>query len=91
MQDGFFTAFQASDFLYLGEAALRTLLISIVSITLGTILGILFGWVLQASRWYASAALAFVLDVFRSVPLIIQLILFFNFVPPFGIRMKPFE
>jgi polar amino acid transport system permease protein len=91
MQDGFFTAFQASDLWYLGEAALRTLLISTVSITLGTILGMVFGWVLQASRWYASAALAFVLDVFRSVPLIIQLILFFNFVPLFGIRINPFE
>lgn len=91
MQENFFTAFQASDFLYLGEAALHTLLISIVAVSLGTVLGVAFGWILQASRWYASVALAFVLDIFRSVPLIIQLILFFNFVPLFGIRINPFE
>jgi polar amino acid transport system permease protein len=90
MQEGFFTAFQASDFWYLAQAALNTLLISVVSISLGTLLGIVFGWILQASRWYASAILALVLDLFRSVPLIIQLILFFNFVPLFGIRINPF-
>ncbi|MCF1464724.1 amino acid ABC transporter permease [Agrobacterium vitis] len=91
MPANFFTAFQVSDLWYLGEAGLNTLLISAVSIALGTVLGILFGWMLQASRWYTSIALAFVLDVFRSVPLIIQLILFFNFVPLFGIRINPFE
>lgn len=90
MQSGVFTAFHASDFGYLGEAALRTLLISIIAIGIGTVLGVFFGWVLQASRWYVSTLLAVVLDVFRSVPLIIQLILFFNFIPLFGIPLDPF-
>lgn len=90
MQEGFFTAFRAPDFWYLAQAALNTLLISVVSISIGTLLGIVFGWILQASRWYASVVLALILDIFRSVPLIIQLILFFNFVPLFGIRINPF-
>ena len=32
-----------------------------------------------------------ILDVFRSVPLIIQLVLFFNFAPIIGLRLNPFE
>ena len=42
----FFTGFKVSDFLFLGEAALRTLLISVIAITSGSLFGILFGWLL---------------------------------------------
>ncbi|KKJ78663.1 amino acid ABC transporter [Kiloniella litopenaei] len=86
----FFTDFQFSDLMFLGEAAGRTLGISIVSITIGTILGCVFGWALQASRWFAQATIGTILDVFRSVPLIIQLILFYNFFPIIGWKMGPF-
>ena len=75
----FFTEFQASDILFLGEAAGRTLLISAISISIGTVLGVFFGWALQASKWGAQATIGTVLDIFRSVPLLIQLILFYNF------------
>ena len=86
----FFTAFQPSDVWYLVEAAGRTLLIATLSISVGTVLGIFFGWVLSVSRWAGAASLGLVLDVFRSVPLIIQLILFFNFFPIIGVRLDPF-
>ncbi len=86
----FFTAFQLSDVWYLVEAAGRTLLIASLSISAGTVLGIFFGWVLSVSRWAGAASLGLVLDVFRSVPLIIQLILFFNFFPIVGVRLDPF-
>ncbi len=87
----FFTAFQPSDIWFLVEAAGRTLLISALSIPGGTVLGIIFGWVLSVSGWAGAGSLGLVLDVFRSVPLIIQLILFFNFFPIIGIPLDPFE
>jgi His/Glu/Gln/Arg/opine family amino acid ABC transporter permease subunit len=87
----FFTAFQVSDIWFLTEAAGRTLLIAVLSISIGTVLGIFFGWVLSVSRWAGAASLGLVLDLFRSVPLIIQLILFFNFFPIVGLPLDPFE
>ena len=77
----FFSGFTASDFVFLGQAAWRTLLISVLSITLGTALGAVFGWALYEGKLFATVVLAPVLDVFRSVPLIIQLVLFYNFAP----------
>ncbi len=87
----FFTAFQLSDVWFLGEAAGRTLLIAALSIPGGTVLGIFFGWVLSVSGWAGASSLGLILDVFRSVPLIIQLILFFNFFPIIGIPLDPFQ
>ena len=57
----FFSGFTANDFLFLGEAAWRTLLISVVSISLGTILGVIFGWLLYEGKIAATATLAPVL------------------------------
>ena len=87
----FFTAFQLSDIWFLGEAAGRTLLIAALSIPGGPVLGIFFGWVLSVSGWAGASSLGLILDVFRSVPLIIQLILFFNFFPIIGIPLDPFQ
>ena len=87
----FFTAFQLSDIWFLGEAAGRTLLSATLSIPGGTVLGIFFGWVLSVSGWAGASSLGLILDVFRSVPLIIQLILFFNFFPIIGIPLDPFQ
>lgn len=90
MQGGVFVGFQWSDMLFLGEAALRTLAISAIAIVAGSIMGVLFGWMLHAGRWVAGASLGLVLDAFRSVPLLIQLILFFNLFPIIGFRVNPF-
>ena len=86
----FFTGFQPSDLWFLAEAAGRTLLIAVLSISAGTVLGIFFGWALSVSRWAGAATLGLVLDMFRSVPLIIQLVLFFNFFPIVGFPLDPF-
>ena len=86
----FFTGFQLKDLWYLAEAAGHTLLISAIAISGGTVLGVFFGWVLSVSRWAGAASLGLVLDMFRSVPLIIQLILFFNFFPILGLPLNPF-
>lgn len=89
-QSGFFTDFQLSDIGFLVEAAGRTLLISVLAISIGTVLGCIFGWILSVTRMAGDATLGVVLDMFRSVPLIIQLILFYNFFPIIGFNLSPF-
>lgn len=86
----FFSGFTASDFIFLGEAAWRTLLISLCSIAIGTVFGGVCGWLLYEGRIWATVFLAPILDVFRSVPLIIQLVLFYNFAPIIGLNLDPF-
>ena len=90
-QTAVFFDFQFSDLGYLIEAAGRTLLISIVAISVGTFLGCIFGWILSVTRIVGEATLGIILDVFRSVPLIIQLILFYNFFPIIGFNLSPFS
>lgn len=87
----FFSGFNANDFLFMAEAAWRTLLISTVSIAIGTFLGAVFGWLLYEGKLAATMTLAPVLDAFRSVPLIIQLVLFYNFAPIVGLNLDAFE
>lgn len=79
-----------NDLLFLGEAALRTLEISAIAITAGTILGVLCGWLLSAGHWVMRWLVNGVLDVFRSVPLIIQLILFDSFISIAGYPLPAF-
>lgn len=86
-----FSGFKLSDLWYLAEAAFRTLMISGISISLGTMLGVAFGWMLYEGRIWGSFSLGPVLDVFRSVPLIIQLVLFYNFAPIMGWSLDPFQ
>ncbi|KIC18907.1 amino acid ABC transporter permease [Leisingera sp. ANG-Vp] len=87
----FFSGFTLNDLWFLGEAALKSLWISILAIAFGSAMGVVFGWLLSVSHRAGALTLAPVLDVFRSVPLIIQLVLFFNFAPMIGLRLNPFE
>ena len=74
----------------MAEAAYRTLLISGISISLGTVLGLMFGWLLYEGRLVSTIFLSPFLDIFRSVPLIIQLVLAYNLAPIIGIYIDPF-
>jgi ABC-type amino acid transport system permease subunit len=53
--------------------------------------GVFFGWLLSVSIIGGGFVLAPVLDIFRSVPLIIQLVLFYNIAPIIGLRLDAFE
>ena len=90
-QISFFSSFALNDVLFMAEAAWRTLLISVISISIGTLLGTIFGWMLYEGRYLAILLVAPILDVFRSVPLIIQLVLFYNFAPIIGLDLDAFE
>lgn len=71
----FETALTWNDLLFLAQGALLTLQVTAIAVAAGTLLGVVFGVVRfeLGSRW--SLPLALVLDVFRSVPLLIQLVL----------------
>ena len=47
----FFTGFKLNDLWFLAEAAGHTLLIAALAISIGTLFGIFFGWLLSVSRW----------------------------------------
>ncbi len=71
----FDTALTARDLWFLAQGAGITILVTIISVVIGTILGIVFGVIRVQLGPILSAPLTFVLDIFRSVPLLIQLVL----------------
>ncbi|KQQ85742.1 amino acid ABC transporter permease [Aureimonas sp. Leaf324] len=71
----FDTAMTGADLLFLLKGAGMTLAVTAIAVAAGTVMGILFGVLRFQFGPYWSAPLTFVLDVFRSVPLLIQLVL----------------
>lgn len=86
----FKTAITLNDLWFLVQGAGWTLLITAIAVSVGTILGVIFGVFRAVVPWWASLWLGFLLDIFRSVPLLIQLVLVNSFIPMFGLRMSPF-
>ncbi len=69
------TALTWNDLMFLAQGAGMTLAVTGVSVAAGTLMGIIFGIVrYQLGPWLA-IPLTFLLDIFRSVPLLIQLVL----------------
>lgn len=68
-----------SDIVYLLQGALVTIAITAASVTIGTVLGVLFGLIRAGTPWWISGPIGGVLDIFRSVPLLNQLVLFNSF------------
>ena len=71
----FATALSWSDLAFLAQGAAMTLAVTAVSVIAGTVLGIFFGIIRNQAGPYWSMPLTFLLDLFRSVPLLIQLVL----------------
>jgi His/Glu/Gln/Arg/opine family amino acid ABC transporter permease subunit len=86
----FKTAVSINDIWFLLQGAGWTLLITAVAMAGGTLLGVVFGVFRATVPWWASVWLGFLLDIFRSVPLLIQLILANSFAPILGLRLTPF-
>jgi polar amino acid transport system permease protein len=87
----FDTALTVNDLIFLAKGAGMTLVVTAISVFFGTILGIIFGvFRYQVGPWWA-APLTFVLDVFRSIPLLIQLVLANAFITSvLGLRVSGF-
>ncbi|NWA24188.1 amino acid ABC transporter permease [Pseudomonas gingeri] len=86
----FFTSFSWNDLLFLLNGAWITLQLTAWSILIGSVAGLLFG-VLRALWPRASLPLAWVLDVFRSVPLLIQFVLFNSLKSIVGLNISAFS
>jgi hydroxyproline transport system ATP-binding protein len=71
----FDTALTLNDLMFLAKGAGMTLAVTGVSVAAGTVMGIFFGVLRNQIGPYWAIPLTFVLDVFRSVPLLIQLVL----------------
>lgn len=86
----FSTGFTWNDFVFLLDGARITLQLTFWAILLGTCAGLLFG--LARALWpRLSLPLAWVLDVFRSVPLLIQFVLFNSFKSIVGLDISAFS
>lgn len=71
----FSTSLTASDLLFMLQGAWVTVQLTAAAMVIGTLAGVVCG-LLRAALPKASLPLAWVLDVFRSVPLLIQFVLF---------------
>jgi polar amino acid transport system permease protein len=86
----FSTNVTLNDLWFLAQGAGWTLLITAIAMVGGTILGVIFGVFRATVPWWASIWLGFILDIFRSIPLLIQLILANSFIPILGLKASPF-
>ncbi|RTT09416.1 amino acid ABC transporter permease [Pseudomonas aeruginosa] len=85
----FTTSLTANDLLFLLQGAWTTLAITAMAMLIGTLLGVVFG-LLRALLPRASLPLAALLDVFRSVPLLIQFVLLNSFKSILGLDWSTF-
>lgn len=71
----FDTALTSADLIFLAKGAGMTIFVTAISVTIGTALGILFGVIRVQLGAVLATPMTFFLDIFRSVPLLIQLVL----------------
>ena len=85
------TSLTGGDMLFLLQGAGRTMLLTIAATLSGTLLGVACGVARAESGWAANRLIGAVVDVIRSVPLLIQLIIFNSFVAILGYPMSAFQ
>lgn len=78
------------DFLFMVQGAGITLILTLISGTLGTLVGFLIGWARSVNLRIIGYPLGGYIDVIRSVPLIIQFILLNSFLAIAGVPQSPF-
>jgi len=85
-----FTPLSWNDTGFILTGILNTVYISVVAIIVGSLLGLLVGFIRAESNKSVNMFLGAFLDILRSVPLIIQLILFTTFIGAMGYPLDPF-
>lgn len=85
-----FTPLSWNDSGFILTGVWNTVIISLVAIAAGTLLGIMVGFIRAESNKLVNMLLGGILDIFRSVPLIIQLILFSTYIGAIGHPLDPF-
>ena len=84
------TAFTLNDLWYMLKGAGVTLSLTFWAVAGGTLLGVLFGVARASAPWWVNAPIGFVLDIFRSVPLLIQFVLANSFKSIIGLNWSAF-
>ena len=82
--------FTTNDFWLMVQGAGITFVLTIVSGFCGTVMGFLIGWARTVPNFFLYHLLGAYIDVIRSVPLIIQFVLFNSFMAILGYPMNPF-
>ena len=85
-----FTPVSWNDTGFILTGVLNTIYISVVAIVIGTVLGAIVGFARAEANKYTNMLIGSVLDILRSVPLIIQLILFTTYIGAMGYPLDPF-
>ncbi|HEY5310074.1 MAG TPA: amino acid ABC transporter permease [Casimicrobiaceae bacterium] len=85
------TDFSTTDLLFMLHGAGVTLALTFWAVLGGTLLGLVLGLLRAVSPWWINAVLGAVLDVFRSIPLLIQFILANSFKSILGLDISAFE
>ncbi len=86
----FDTAFTRFDFLYMLKGAGTTLLITFWAVLGGTLAGLLLGLARASAPGWVNTPIGAVLDVFRSVPLLIQFVMANSLKSVIGLNWAPF-
>jgi len=85
-----FTPLSWNDSGFILAGILNTVYISVVAIVIGTLLGLIVGFARAEASKSINILLGSFLDILRSVPLIIQLILFSTYIGAMGYPLDPF-
>lgn len=83
-------SFTSNDFFLMAVGAGITFLLTIVSGAIGTVIGFFVGWARTAPNRILYYLLGAYIDIIRSVPLIIQFVLFNSFIAIAGYPLNPF-
>jgi His/Glu/Gln/Arg/opine family amino acid ABC transporter permease subunit len=86
----FQTDFAFTDLLFMLQGAGMTLALTFWAVLGGTLLGLVLGVLRAVSPWWLNAPLGAVLDVFRSIPLLIQFIIANSFKSIIGLDVSAF-
>jgi polar amino acid transport system permease protein len=84
------TDFTRTDMWFMLQGAGMTLTLTFWAVLGGTLMGLVFGVLRATAPWWINATLGAVLDVFRSIPLLIQFILANSFKSIVGLDMSAF-
>jgi hydroxyproline transport system permease protein len=82
--------FTANDFMLMLQGAGITFVLTIVSGFFGSLIGFVIGWGRSLGLWWLYYLLGLFIEVVRSVPLIIQFVLFNSFLAIAGYPIDPF-
>lgn len=85
-----FTPLSFNDTGFILTGVLNTIYISVVAIVVGTVLGLIIGFLRAEANRPVNMLIGTFLDILRSVPLIIQLILFSTYMGIIGHPLNPF-